>query len=398
MVRVLFEAEAALEDPLTYDITAWSLPYAFGLNCLVTDKSLETSQNNPFNSRFQLPAEPEVVAGFIAPWGDLADATFLTDLLKKGIRVRFSEKPLSFGGKQFPQGSLVITKGDNVKRKDFNQTIRNLANTHKRKITALSSGFSDNGVDLGSTDIKLINPHRIAILKGDGVSSLSYGTIWHFMEQELDYPFTPLNTANFSAKTLSQFDILVMPSGYYSNLRSEEQLNGLKDWVRSGGKLIAIDQAVNVFADQDGFGLKSVEPESSEESNMIPYGDRERHSVKDLITGSIYKVLLDTTHPLAFGYPDIYFSLKQDDDAYLKLDRGYNVGYFDGAAESYSGFSGSDAKKKLSDSFVFGEYPLGQGSMVYLTDDILFRSFWENGKLFFVNSLFMVDANVFILD
>jgi hypothetical protein len=36
--------------------------------------------------------------------------------------------------------------------------------------------------------------------------------------------------------------------------------------------------------------------------------------------------------------------------------------------------------------------------MVYLTDDILFRSFWENGKLFFVNSLFMVDANVFILD
>ena len=90
MVRVLFEAEAALEDPLTYDITAWSLPYSFGLNCLVTDKPLETSQNNPYNGSFQLPAEPEVVAGFIAPWGDLADATFLTDLLKKGLRVRFS--------------------------------------------------------------------------------------------------------------------------------------------------------------------------------------------------------------------------------------------------------------------------------------------------------------------
>jgi len=398
MVRVLFEAEAALEDPLTYDITAWSLPYAFGLNCLVTDKPLETSQNNPYNGRFQLPAEPEVVAGFIAPWGDLADATFLTDLLKKGLRVRFSEKPLSFGGKQFPRGSLVITKGDNIKRKDFNPLIRKLASTHQRQITALSSGFSDNGVDLGSTDIKLINPHRIGILKGDGVSSLSYGTIWYFMEQELKYPFTPINTANFSTKTLSQFDVLVMPSGYYSNLRSEEQLNGLKDWVRSGGKLIAIDQAVNVFADRDGFGLKSIEPESSDKSNMIPYGDRERHSVKDLITGSIYKVHLDTTHPLAFGYSELYFSLKQDDDAYLKLERGYNVGYFDGPAESYSGFSGSDAKKKLSDSFVFGEYPLGQGSMVYLTDDILFRSFWENGKLFFVNSLFMVDANVFILD
>ena len=131
---------------------------------------------------------------------------------------------------------------------------------------------------------------------------------------------------------------------------------------------------------------------------MIPYGDRERHSVKDLITGSIYKVNLDTTHPLAFGYEGPYFSLKQDDDAYLKLESGYNVGYFDGPAESYSGFSGQDAQEKLSDSFVFGEYPIGQGSMVYLTDDVLFRSFWENGKMFFVNSLFMVDANVFILD
>ena len=120
--------------------------------------------------------------------------------------------------------------------------------------------------------------------------------------------------------------------------------------------------------------------------------------MKDLITGSIYKVHLDLTHPLAFGYSDTYFSLKQDDDAYLKLDQGYNVGYFEGTATSYSGFSGKDAKEKLSDSFVFGEVPSGQGSIVYLTDDVMFRSFWENGKMFFVNSLFMVNANVFVLD
>jgi hypothetical protein len=365
---------------------------------LVNDKPLSTTTNNPYKGQYQLPLEPAVTAGFIAPWGDLADANFLTDLLKKGLRVRFSEKPLSFGGKKFPQGSLVITKGDNVKRKDFTQAVRQIAREHQRQLTALSSGFSDNGVDLGSTNIKLINPHRIAILKGDGVSSLSYGTIWHFMEQELEYPFTPINTANFSTNTLSQFDVLVMPSGYYSKMRSEQQLKDLNNWVRSGGKIIAIDQAVNVFADQDGFGLKSIIPETTEGPDMVPYGDRERHSVKDLITGSIYKVNLDKTHPLAFGYDGAYFSLKQDDDAYLKLDRGYNVGYFDGPAESYSGFSGKDAQEKLTDSFVFGEYPIGRGSMVYLTDDVLFRSFWENGKMFFVNSLFMVDANVFILD
>jgi hypothetical protein len=398
MVKVLFEADAALEDPLTYDITAWSLPYAFGLNCLVTDKTVVSNQNNPYGQSHVLPGRPSVIAGYVAPWGDVIDATFLTDLLKKGIRVRFSEKPLSFEGKAFPRGSLVITKGDNVRRKDFNQLVEATAADHHRVLSPLSSGFSDNGVDLGSTDIKLINPHRIAVLKGDGVSSLSYGTIWHFMEQELNYQFTPINTHDFSVSRLSEFDILVMPSGHYSDMWDKEQLNALNHWVRQGGKVIAIDQAVNVFVDREGFGLKSKRSETQEENNMVPYGDRERHSVKDLITGSIYKVHLDPSHPLAFGYSDTYFSLKQDDDAYLKLDRGYNVGYFQGAATSYSGFSGKDAQEKLNDSFVFGEVPNGQGSMVYLTDDVLFRSFWENGKMFFVNSLFMVDANVFVLD
>jgi hypothetical protein len=41
---------------------------------------------------------------------------------------------------------------------------------------------------------------------------------------------------------------------------------------------------------------------------------------------------------------------------------------------------------------------MGQGSMVYLSDDVMFRSFWEHGKQFFVNSLFFVNAHVFILD
>jgi len=32
---------------------------------------------------------------------------------------------------------------------------------------------------------------------------------------------------------------------------------------------------------------------------------------------------------------------------------------------------------------------------VYIVDNTLFRSFWENGKLFFVNAVFMVNSNGF---
>jgi len=89
--------------------------------------------------------------------------------------------------------------------------------------------------------------------------------------------------------------------------------------------------------------------------------------------------------------------LKLGGNSYQFLENGYNVGYIQGTPESVSGFSGETAKAGLENSLVFGEARVGQGSVVYFVDDVLFRSFWENGKLFFVNSLFLVNSNVFVL-
>jgi hypothetical protein len=55
-----------------------------------------------------------------------------------------------------------------------------------------------------------------------------------------------------------------------------------------------------------------------------------------------------------------------------------------------SGFVGYRLKKKLKDGLVFGVQDVGRGTVSYLSDDILFRNFWENGKLMFCNAVFMV--------
>ena len=96
---------------------------------------------------------------------------------------------------------------------------------------------------------------------------------------------------------------------------------------------------------------------------------------------------------MAFGYSDTYYSLKQGKQSYQFLDSGYNVGYLKGDAVSVSGFSGKEAIKTLKNSIVFAEKRMGSGSIIYLVDDVLFRSFWENGKLFFINSIFFVNNN-----
>jgi hypothetical protein len=76
------------------------------------------------------------------------------------------------------------------------------------------------------------------------------------------------------------------------------------------------------------------------------------------------------------------------------LDKGYNVAYLEDNPKSISGFAGSEALKTLSKTLVFGEERMGIGSLIYMVDNTLFRSFWENGKLFLVNALFFVNNNL----
>jgi hypothetical protein len=39
---------------------------------------------------------------------------------------------------------------------------------------------------------------------------------------------------------------------------------------------------------------------------------------------------------------------------------------------------------------LFGWEEIGGGTVTYFADDVLFRSFWENGKLMFANAVFLV--------
>ena len=55
-----------------------------------------------------------------------------------------------------------------------------------------------------------------------------------------------------------------------------------------------------------------------------------------------------------------------------------------------SGFVGTYLQPQVKDGIVFGVQDMGRGRVVYLADNLLFRNFWENGKLMFCNALFLV--------
>ncbi len=394
MVQVLFEPRAALSTPLTYDITAWSLPYAYGLEAVASTTFVAANNAAP-NAVVSNIAQPSA-AGYIAKWDSVKDAAFLSALLKNGIKVRFSEKELSFAGNQFGRGSLIITRSDNKTNPEFDKKLIEIADKMGRKLYASATSFADTITDFGSPYVHLIKNKKVAMLQGEGTSSLSYGALWHFFETQLEYPVTSINTGDIGKVQWSDYDVLVLPDGYYKSILNEDAFKMLEPWISKGGTVIAIGGAMNVFEGKEGYDLKKNSDEAEEKEkdspeNLIPYAQRELESTKEFITGSIYKVRLDNTHPLAFGYSDTYYSLKLGKDTFAFLKDGYNVGYIK-EPESVSGFSGATANAGLKNSIVFAEAKKGSGNIIYLVDDVSFRSFWQNGKLFLANAIFFTSS------
>jgi hypothetical protein len=66
---------------------------------------------------------------------------------------------------------------------------------------------------------------------------------------------------------------------------------------------------------------------------------------------------------------------------------GWNVGVLK-KENQLAGFVGSKLQNRLKDGLLFGAQNIGRGSVVYITDNIMFRNFWENGKLMLCNAIF----------
>jgi hypothetical protein len=393
LARVYFEPNPELSDSLTYDITSWEAHYRFGVSGFALESDISPEMGitaDDVRSAEQIGSE--MPYAWLVRWDSMDDARFLAEITGKGVKSRFATGDFQIDGEQYEPGTLIIPRGNNTHLGDrFDQIVRDAAEAHSRTLIGASTGFVESGSDFGSNNVSLIEKPSVALLSGEGTSSLNVGEIWHFFDQQLQYPVTLIDTDDFSRTDLSKFNKLIIPSGSYGSILTDGAMDEVSAWVREGGTLIVIGGANSYFTDRNGFQLerKSAEAEEPVIDEMLePYGDRSRHYASSSTPGSIFNVKLDTTHPLAFGYDEDYYTLKLSADSYNYLSGGWNVGTVRENAWR-SGFAGAEARPVIEHSLSFGVQNYGSGRVVYMIDNPLFRGFWENGKLLFANSIFL---------
>lgn len=400
-ITTVFEPQSRLSDSLTYDITAWNLMYAYNLKAYaLTERINPASAYVPKSvDNSQVSAKPYA---YLFRYSSVNDVDFLSALLKAGIKVRAAAKPFAIGGNSFDAGTLIITRRNNESVEDFDTVVNRLANESDRKVYTTSTGFVDKGYDFGSPQVKYIKAPKVAALIGEQVSSLSAGEVWHFFEQQIHYPITHIGTDYFKSVDLKPYDVLIIPEGNY-RMFDDATLEQLLTWVNGGGRLIIVANALNAFAEKKGFALKGYQKDTEkaeadkkqnevrEKGVLDPYGDAERKLLSDAISGAIYKVALDQTHPLSFGLGGTYYSLKTNELRFGFLEHGWNVGIIKGKAKPVQGFAGARINPRLDNSLTVGVEQKGQGSIIYMVDNPLFRVFWQNGKMLFANAVFMLN-------
>ena len=392
LLSVLFEPKSKLVDSATYDITAWALPYVYGVTAYAVKEKISITGSYVKEPPAQNTAINEY--GYVIPWEGVQSAKAVAQLIQKGVKLRFAATGFEVNGASFNAGAVIILKTSNGALGDHLwELVAASCNQQNLKAYPVSSGFVDKGYDFGSENVKYLKAPKIAMVTGEGINANAAGEVWFFMERELNYPVTLINSGDLNRANWNDIDVLILPDGKYPFLNNKD-FSDLRNWISKGGKLIAMESAVAQLAGMEEGGIK-FKKEGDDTAKKDSYaalkkfGDHDRESISSTTPGSIYKVQLDNSHPLAFGYPGYYYTLKMDDNVYEFINNGWNVGVIK-KDNLVAGFVGSELKKKLNDGVIYGVQDIGRGNIIYLADDVLFRNFWQNGKLMFCNALFMV--------
>jgi hypothetical protein len=391
LTKVLFEPETTIVDSLMYDITAWGLPYAYGVDAyaLPDRAGLDTTGTPP--SSPAATGSLDAPYAYVTPWRSRADVEFAAALLKADVHLRFATEPVTVDGRSYDRGALLITRAHNADRLPaFDATVRQIATEHDQPIHGVQTGFTERGPDLGSGTVGFVEGPQVAVLAGEPTYSSRLGEVWHYFDQQIDYPATLLPADDFEASMLDDMDVLVLPDGYYGSWLSDDRAAAITEWVRDGGRLLSLGGAVDALAARDAYRLQQKEEGGTDAAPaLVPYHERQRRALSGATPGSIHRTWIDPSHPLGFGLSEPYFTLKRNDDRYAYLEDGWTVAALKQPAP-VTGFIGQEAQQTIDDSLLYGVQSLGAGAVVYFVDDPLFRGFWYQGQLLFGNAVFFV--------
>ncbi|CUS99590.1 hypothetical protein JGI22_00458, partial [Candidatus Kryptobacter tengchongensis] len=229
-----------------YDVTAWNLPIAWGVECYLTEDSpkvkVEKINQKP-TFEVDVPNDTPKYA-YLFKYDTDASAKLLAKLLASDFKLAVATRYFySESGDYFPRGTIIVRVERNKHIQDFHQKIKSFAKELGVSLYSVNTAYTERGIDLGSNWVIELKKPKVAVLTEEPVSQTSYGAIWYLFEQVYEYSFTPIRWDYFSSVDLYRYNVLIIPDANANQLRNllgDGGVKKLKEWVSNGGVLVTL--------------------------------------------------------------------------------------------------------------------------------------------------------------
>ena len=238
-------ADQQKEDYGFYDITAWSLPLAFGVEAYWTEDapavngSLATADSIAAAKRGTYPGRASVA--YIVPYQTDTTGAAMIRLLQQGFKVAVATKTLNAAGQNWPRGTFVIRVSRNPET--IHDAVAKACNDFGIRVVASNSGFAEQGdTGIGGESVDSLKVPKIAMIADEGVDQTSFGSIWWTLDK-YGIPFTAMTIANAKGGGLKDFNVLILPDGSaarYQALFGAGGVSTLKDFASNGGTVVTV--------------------------------------------------------------------------------------------------------------------------------------------------------------
>lgn len=265
------------EDYGFYDITAWSLPLAFGVDAWWTEENTNVA-GTTVDAAFLEAARRGGVTGraaisYIIPYETDTTGAFVMKLLQNGYKVAVATRTLNAGGRNWKAGTFVVRVSRNPE--SIHDRIATYARDMGVNVVAVNSGYSEEGdTSVGGEAVISLQEPKIAVAADEGVVQESYGSIW-WMFDRYGIEFTPMTIATIRGGALRDYNVLILPdgsAGRYMSSFGPAGVSALKEFASRGGTIITISGS-SVFAALKDVGLTSsklVGSEDDEQKGKVP--------------------------------------------------------------------------------------------------------------------------------
>ncbi len=430
-----------------YDITAWNLTMAFGLeafwanhaNVVASTPSTDAPSIDASNS-----VAPEPAYGWIIDGATDDIYAAIIRLFDDKLQLRVATKPFTIGGHDYPPGSILLRRHENPSTAAT--ALTEIQAAFDLRIRSVDTALAEQGPDLGGQRFRLLRQPRVAIASQWPIATTSFGSVWYLLDYRLGLRCSPLNIQNLATMDLRKYNVLILPPSWSENrveaVLGERGVDKIRTWVRAGGTLIAIGNSASFFANKKRdmssvrrrrdvlkelpvyaealkreqharnvnvdpdqvWGRSATESESAKSQANADGGDDDKNDKKTQDAkslersdqwqrlfsprGAIVAAALNPEHWLCFGAGEKLPVLISGTVAYLsKPPAATPVRLLDVDHLRLSGLLWPEARQRLANSAYATVESVGNGQLVLFAAEPFFRGFFEGTGRLLLNAV-----------